>query len=169
MIYCNEPRVKKSAIYLACWCLCLGLLTLLLGCGNNPRSVEHAEVSGQVLFQGQPLPGGKVTFVAVNGGFASTATIDVNGHYRIKAPVGTVEISVTNQTLKSRGAATGSPRLKKAEAQGDQSLKGRWVQIPSQYEDPHTSGLNYTVKSGTQTHDIELLANPSSATGTPGS
>jgi hypothetical protein len=168
MISYHAPRVNKSAIYLACWCLFPGLLTVVLGCSNNPHSVDHAEVSGHVLFQGQPLPGGKVTFVAVNGGFASTGTIDVNGHYQINAPVGPVEISVTNRTLQTRGAATQSPRLKKAEAQGDQSLKGRWVKIPSQYEDPHLSGLKYTVKAGTQTHDIELTAEGPPSAGAPG-
>ncbi|HTU93793.1 MAG TPA: carboxypeptidase-like regulatory domain-containing protein [Gemmataceae bacterium] len=169
MISCLEHRVKKPVFPLACWCLSLGLLTLMVGCSKSPHSAEHADVSGKVLFQGQPLPGGKVTFVAVNGGFASTGTIDENGDYQIKAPVGAVEISVTNQTLQSRGGPMAPRRPKKAEAKKDQPTKGRWVKIPSQYGDPHTSGLSYTVKSGSQTHDIELLANPSSAAGVPGS
>jgi hypothetical protein len=145
----------------ACSCLSLGLLTLLAGCGQNPHSAEHTEVSGKVLFQGKPLPGGIVSFVAVNGGFTSTGTIDENGDYQIKAPVGDVEISVMNRMLQSsRESKWMPPRLKKADAKENQPLKGRWVEIPSHYEDPHTSGLKYTVKRGPQTHDIELSANP---------
>jgi len=87
-------------------------------------------------------------------------TIDENGDYQIKAPIGEVEISVTNRMLQPRGAVAGAaPRLGKAQA-GDQPVKGRYVQIPPQYEDPHTSGLKYTVKKGSQTHDVELSANP---------
>lgn len=145
----------------ACCCLSLGLLTLLAGCGKNPHSAEHTDVSGKVLFQGKPLPGGIVSFVAVNGGFAATGTIDENGNYQIKAPVGDVEISVMNRMLQSSsGSKRMPPRLKKAEATENQLLKGRWVKIPSHYEDPQTSGLKYTVKQGPQTHDIELSANP---------
>ena len=146
----------------ACCCLSLGLLTLLAGCDKNPHSAEHTEVSGKVLFKGKPLPGGTVSFVAVNGGFTSTGTIDENGNYQIKAPVGDVEISVMNRMLQpSRGSKGMRPaRLKKAEAKENRLLKGRWVKIPSHYEDPHTSGLKYTVKQGPQTHDIELSDNP---------
>jgi hypothetical protein len=111
-----------------------------------------------------------VTFVSVKGGFASSGTIDENGNYQIQAPVGEVEISVTNQMLKlqQRTGNKAPPKLQKAEA-NDRPVKGRWVSIPSLYEDPHTSGLKYTVTSGTQSHDIELSANPTSASLAPGS
>jgi hypothetical protein len=165
---CIEHVVEKPALRLACCCLSFGLLVLLGGCGsNNPRSAEHTKVSGQVLFQGQPLPGGRVTFVAVNGGFASSEKIDKNGNYQIPAPVGEVEIGVTNRMLKPR---TGKAPLRpqKAGAKEDQPLEGRWVSIPPHYEDPHTSGLRYMVKSGPQTHNIELSASSSPAPGASG-
>jgi hypothetical protein len=144
-----------------CCCLSLGLLTVMAGCGE-PRSAEHADVSGKVLFQGKPLPGGEVSFVAVNGGFGSIGIIDENGNYQIKAPVGEVTIGVMNRMLASRGAKA-SRLLQKTQEGGAkqrQRLKGQYVKIPSQYEDPATSGLKYTVKRGPQTHDIELSANP---------
>jgi hypothetical protein len=161
--------IFTPVFHLAGYGLSLGLLTLIAGCGKNPHSAEHAEVSGTVLFQGKPLPGGKVTFVAVNGAFASLGTIDASGHYQINAPIGAVEIGVTNRMLQSSSGPKGPTHLTKADAKENQPLKGRWVQIPSQYEDPHTSGLQYTVKAGAQIHDIELSANPSPATGAPGS
>jgi hypothetical protein len=162
------PRgIAKTVFRLARYWL-FGLLILVVGCGKNPRAAEHTEVSGQVLFQGQPLQGGRVTFVAVNGGFASSGTIDKNGNYQINAPVGEVEIGVTNRMLKPR---TGKAPLRpqKAGAKEDQPLEGRWVSIPPHYEDPHTSGLRYTVKSGPQTHSIELSASSSPAPGASGS
>src|SRR6516165_7996421 len=106
----------------ACCCLSLGLLTLLAGCDNTPHSAEHTEVSGKVLFQGKTLPGGIVSFTAVNGGFTSSGTIDENGNYQIKAPVGDMEISVMNRMLQSNRGSKGirPPPLKKAEAKEQQ-------------------------------------------------
>jgi hypothetical protein len=163
-----EGGVKKVSFRLSCGSLSFGLLFLAVACNNKPHSAEHAEVSGRVLFQGKPLPGGKVSFVAVNGGFASTGDIDENGNYQIKPPVGDVEISVTNRMLQSGYGAKAPPHPKKAGSEEARPVKGRWVNIPSSYADPRTSGLKYTVKSGSQSHDIELSANPSPAPGAPG-
>ena len=152
-----ERRVAKPVYRLACCYLSFGLLTLMVGCGKNPHEPEQAEVSGTVLFQGKPLPGGRVTFVLVKGGFESRGIIDENGNYTIKAPVGDVEIGVDNRWLAPRRGPTNKrPILKKPGAQEAQRMKGRWVNIPSSYADPHASGLKYTVKPGSQTHDIEL-------------
>ncbi len=160
-----DPRIKlgkvRAILRLTCCGLSLGLLALMVGCNPTPHSAEHAEVSGKVLFQGQPLPGGQVTFITVKGGFASNGTIDENGNYQIKAPIGEVEISITNRMLVPRGGETNAPNIpKKAEAKEGQIPKGRYVRIPTVYENAHASGLKYTVKPGPQTHDIELSANP---------
>jgi hypothetical protein len=168
MYSCLEHGNEKAVFGLACCCLSLGLLTLLVGCGDNPHSVEHAEVSGKVMFKGKPLPGGQVTFAAVKGGFASSGIIDDNGNYQIKAPVGDVQISVTNRMLRFGGAKAQAHPKKAASGEG-QLPKGKWVAIPPSYEDPQTSGLTYTVKPGPQTHDIELSANPKAAPAAPGS
>jgi hypothetical protein len=163
----NETPVRRAA----CYCLSIGLLTALAGCGSNQRSVEHVEVSGTVFFEGQPLPGGHVSFVAIKGGFGSPGIIDENGHYQIKAPVGEVEIGVSNRMLQDSGGAEGavSPREKKGKTQKGQRVKGRWINIPPGYADPHTSGLKYTVKPGSQTHDIQLTAQGPPPVGAPGS
>lgn len=149
----------QSIFRAACRCVSIGLLALMAGCGN-PHAPKEAEVSGKVLFQGKPLPGGKVTFTAVKGGFSAIGIIDENGAYQIKAPVGEVQISVTNRMLQPRTEPKGLPRLGKAQGVEKQTVKGQWVQIPEQYEDASKSGLTYTVKRGSQTHDIELLDNP---------
>ncbi len=149
-------------------CLSLGLLILLAGCGKARRGEEQGEVSGKVLFQGKPLPGGRVSFVAANGGYANSEIIDENGNYKIKAPVGDVKISVDNSMLERKRFSGGGPpkgmhrpRPPGAEAE-EKPIKGQWVKIPNEYRDPSTSGLSYTVKKGAQTHDIELSDKPPS-------
>ncbi len=154
-----NDRYAQSIIRLAGCFLSIGLLALTVGCRSS-RAPQHADVSGKVLFQGKPLPGGQITFVAVKGGFSAVGTIDENGEYQVKAPLGEVQISVTNRMLQPRGGEKTMGRLAKAQAPEGASVKGRYVQIPPQYEDPQKSGLKYTVTRGPQTHDVELSANP---------
>ena len=171
-------RIFKPALRLSCCCLSLGLLTLTAGCGRNPRSVEHADVSGKVSFQGKPLPGGRIAFVTVKGGFPSSATINEDGTYKISAPIGDVQIGVDNGMLRPMGGGKGPgkgggppkgmshPKPPGANEAKEEPVKGRFVNIPSEYADPGRSGLTFTVKPGSQTHDIELSASPPS--GAPG-
>ncbi|HEY7314101.1 MAG TPA: hypothetical protein VH643_32420 [Gemmataceae bacterium] len=165
-----ERGADKGVFRLSCGCLFFALLFLAAGCNRQPRSAAHADVSGKVLLQGQPLPGGRVTFTAVKGGFSSTGDIKEDGSYRINAPVGEVMVGVDNSMLQKtrRGAPKQQPRLRPPGAEEEHPIKGRWVNIPSQYSDPQTSGLKYTVTSGAQNHDIELAANPAPAPGAPG-
>ncbi|QJW96441.1 hypothetical protein FTUN_3998 [Frigoriglobus tundricola] len=92
--------------------------------GQPPRSVDHAEVSGKVLLQGKPVPGGQVSFVAVNGGFAASGNIDENGIYQIKAPVGEVKITVTNSMLQARKGA-GARARRRRNSSRTRSNRGR--------------------------------------------
>ena len=177
MVFYGERGIEMSFLRRACCGLSLGLLIVIAGCGGRPRSVEHAEVSGKVLFQGKPLPGGVVNFVSVNGGFASTGTIDENGNYEIKSPVGEVQIGVSNKMLRPGNTKKDGGQKKDNAAREEKSavrnvgkgvLKGRYVPIDTSYYDPASSGLTFTVKPGAQTHDIELPANTGAAPGAPG-
>jgi hypothetical protein len=155
--------IVKSIFRLVCGGLLLGLLTGMTGCTKSLHSTQHEEVSGQVLFKGKPLPGGRVTFAAIEGGFASTRPIDENGNYKINAPVGNVLISVDNRMfLPRRGAKSGQkqkqqPKRPDSQVGEEEPIKGgHYVEIPQRYANCDTSGLTYTVKPGAQTHDIEL-------------
>ena len=165
--------ISKLTSRLACCCLWCGLLTLLGGCGKSTKSVEHAEVTGKVLYEGKPLPGGQVTFVTVNGGFVSSGHIDQNGNYRINAPVGEVLIGVDNSMLRPGGGGGkggkggggnapkgGAAHPNRPDSEPENPIKGRWVNIPLIYADPQQSGLKYTVKPGSQTYDINLTNRP---------
>src|SRR5262245_36617726 len=71
----------------------------LTGCGQ-----PKGKVSGQVLFQGKPLPGGIVKFRPVNSALNPvTAQIDENGKYEAAVPAGECKISVDNRGLLSEG------------------------------------------------------------------
>lgn len=88
-------------------------------------------------------------------GFANKGVIDETGKYTINAPTGEVMISVDNRSLgQSREAA--SKGAGRPDAPPPTKLKGKYVEIPSKYYIPDTSGLTYTVTNGPQTHDILL-------------
>jgi hypothetical protein len=129
-------------------------------------------VSGKVLIDDKPLPGGEISFVTVKGGFASSGKIDENGNYKLSAPVGEVTITVNNAMLQgqaphkgAKGKGGGGPPPKelphpKQVAADVQPTKGHWVSIPSRYSNADTSELKYTVKEGPQTYDVKLSSAP---------
>jgi hypothetical protein len=153
----SQPGAERPAVRRACrqyGAFCL----LVLAAGCSGTSVDHAEVSGRVLFNGEPLPGGRVTFVATNGGFAITVNFDENGNYKIKAPVGDVQIGVDNRMLSPRFAhpPVTSEGMKKRSGAAN-PVTGTYVPIPTKYHHPDQSGLVYKVVKGAQTYDIPLV------------
>lgn len=157
-------RRFRPSVGRAWWCWLCGLLVLAAGC-NTKRQVEHVPVTGRVLYNGEPLLGGRLQFVTVQGAFASSGKIDEKGNYKIEAPVGDVMISVDNRMLQGETASHMDVMKKGAGRPGQadpEPLKGTYKQIPDKYYTPDTSGLTYTVKPGPgpQTHDIELTSSP---------
>jgi hypothetical protein len=153
--------------------LCLGSMVALAsaGCGGGAA----ATVSGKVLYKGAPLKGGNVTFVSTEGKTSISAAIKEDGSYQLaNVPVGAVKICVETESLRSqvtrsmsKGPGTsGVPPSYKAppgasEQTGykppePQDTSSRYVQIPPQYAKADTTDLTYTVKSGSQSHDVEL-------------
>jgi hypothetical protein len=176
-----NPSIVKSILRLVCGCLSLGLLIGTTGCRKSLHETQHEEVSGKVLFNGKPLPGGRVTFAAIEGGFASSQPIDENGNYKINAPIGKVLISVDNRMFQPKSAAgkrkdavqTPSPdqhpkRPGSQEVEAEPTKGRRYVRIPERYANCDTSGLTYTVQPGPQTHDIELSDKPPPTPGPAG-
>jgi hypothetical protein len=124
-----------------------------------------AEVSGRVLYGGKPLPGGRVTFVSKSGQtFSGSGNIDEKGNYKVEAPVGDVMVSVDNRMLggvpvKQKGKSgepAKKPGLKRPGSEAAQPVKGHYVQIPTKYHSPETSGLNYTIHEGSNQIEIKL-------------
>jgi hypothetical protein len=137
--------------------LLIGFVVLTAGCSGEKPPVETAEVSGQITFRGDPLPGGQVAFVTADGETVKSAIIDENGNYKIEAPVGDVKITVNNELLKERSQKMQREHiLRRPGAQQPTQLKGRYVALPTRYYTPGKTPLTYTVQKGQQTHNITM-------------
>jgi len=146
----------------------------MVGCAPS-----QVRLSGQVMFEGVPLPGGLVTFRPVDPAQNSVAAeIAGQGNYEVTLPVGEVLVSVDNSALAPRPSvlpvlppgllAEMSPEAKKAlkGAQGNGSRAsvqsgpgqggGRYVPIPERYSDADTSNIKFTVQRGVDKKDILL-------------
>lgn len=138
--------MKRSRF--ACVCLLAGLFGAV-GCGKT--EAPRAQVSGDVKYQGKPLPVGTVAFVSGTGEVVETGPIK-DGRYTVaRAPVGEVKVSVTTPPPPSAMQMRQKVEGKKME--GSVAV----VAVPSRYNDPGSSGLTYTVTGEkTQTFNINL-------------
>jgi hypothetical protein len=127
------------------------------GCGN-----PIGTVTGKVNYKGSPLKGGEVVFFGANGQSAQSE-IKEDGTYTIdKLVAGPAKICVKTSQLKPPAPGTrrfnpvpeGAPGEMKQESPEEKAK--RYVAIPEKYEDPKTSGKEYTVKSGKQEFNIDL-------------
>jgi hypothetical protein len=152
----------------------LGLLLALAaaaGCGPST-----ARVSGRVLFKGEPLPGGMVSFRPEDRRVATVSVrLDEQGRYEADLPVGMVRVCVTNLDLKPHEPPPAGTSLipeavpaevrEKLQAARPAGAKpghnaarppGRYVEIPPRYYNADTSALDFRVEKSGQEHDIPL-------------
>jgi len=135
---------------------CLAALALIApACGES--GPEMGRVSGKVTYKGQPLTKGIVAFIATDANrMNASGTITPDGTFTLHTPnfgsgaiLGDYDVAITGAEPPSEdGVLPGMAPLRKKEK--DPSV------IPKKYEDPKTSGLKETVKSGTNTIDFEL-------------
>jgi hypothetical protein len=137
----RQPKAPASASLVGLFAFALLSVS---GCGGGT-----GEISGTVRFQGQPLSSGFVTFtIASDPGNRFSATIGADGTYRIAAcPSGSARIAV--KAVVPRGGQS-PPGKEKHTGDGPPA-------IPARYANPETSGLELTVRPGSQQHDIELV------------
>jgi hypothetical protein len=126
---------------------------LALGCGGGGG---ESTVTGTVRHKGKPLGNGYVLLRFDNGNEVNgTIAIDGSGSYTVKTPfTGHAKIAV------------GSPKPadpSKTKGRGDTPVDpstlpdpAKWVSIPDKYADPDQSGKETTIKSGTNSLDIDL-------------
>lgn len=130
----------------------VGLLLsmLLAGCGG---AAATGDVSGKVLFQGKPLPSGRIAFLCEGGDKPVVTGMIKDGAYTVeKAAVGPAKVTV--ETFQSRSDVKPPPGMNPLP--GGDSPAGPYVPIPQKYRAADTSGLAYTVVKGKQTKDFEL-------------
>jgi hypothetical protein len=121
----------------------------VIGCSANKN---EGEVSGTVTYQGQPLPVGTVSFFDSSNKYLVSTAI-TKGTYAtptpLKVPIGSVKISVTTPN---------SSRVRRFKNVGDSKAGATIpvIAIPAKYGSAEQSGLNYTIKPGANTYNIEL-------------
>jgi hypothetical protein len=93
---------------------------------------------------------GTVTFLDSSNKFLASSAIS-DGKYAIKVPVlGPVKITVTTPSSSPGGRGRKVPTKSKGGAPISV------ISIPAKYGSADQSGLTYTVKSGSNTYNIEL-------------
>jgi hypothetical protein len=128
------------------------ILTLLAsGCGGGTSTI-----TGTVKYLGRPLTNGQISFIGKDGKSASS-TIGPDGKYTVtNAPTGSVTVTVlAYQTTGEAklGSFTGEAKLGSKAPKTQPSMTSA---VPPKYNDPATSGLQYTIDSGSKTIDIDL-------------
>jgi hypothetical protein len=149
---------------LAAWLAPAGLL-LLAGCGGG-----KGEINGEVTYQGEPVSLGRITFSSEVGKHPVASAYIIRGKYTIKDfPAGPVKIGIESfepprkeqldEARKGPSPAEGMKSYRKIPPELEELANGpplKYVPIPPTYANPDKSGLEYTVESGSQTHDIKL-------------
>ncbi|MEX1039943.1 MAG: hypothetical protein WDZ51_04905 [Pirellulaceae bacterium] len=129
---------------------CCGLFALsTLGCGAGDAGPERRAVTGEVRFEGKPLPAGEIRFLPVVPGQVSAALIQ-DGRYEIGhrggVPVGEARVEII---------ATGAV-ANLSQDDLDSGAGGSSITIPKKYNSD--SELQATIEQGkeTQTLDFDL-------------
>jgi hypothetical protein len=125
----------------------LAFLACLVGCS---RSSLEAEVSGVVTLDGNKIGPGMIVFAPVaSQSKPATGSIENDGSYKL-------------MTSRESGLATGTYKVAVSIREMPQNVKrgdrpplGKSL-IPEKYEEGSTSGLEYEVKPGKNTINIEL-------------
>ncbi len=119
-------------------------------------SKPTGNISGKVLYQDKPLPGGYVNFMSPGpDATVKTSAIQKDGSYSITGmPVGEAKITVQGIFAPLQPTQGGVPPA--AAGSASQAANRQTVYVPPEYGNADTSKLTYTVVSGSQPHDIEL-------------
>jgi hypothetical protein len=145
---------------------------VLAGCSSQ------GTITGKVTYQGKPLPSGTVTFVPEQGGHAVTSDIHDGVYKVLKIAPGPAKIAVSipsrpaevvsfiqkmqppSPEMKDKKPPATSPPAVSPKAVSPKSARApKAASFPTKFTDPNTSGLTYTVISGSQVFDIDLPDN----------
>lgn len=133
--------------------LLLGLVAtaglLGIGCGSRPGTI-----SGEVKYNGQPIPSGTITFLSQAGKHQVAAANIVAGKYTVKG----LEPGPAKVTVVTLPPARGGlpPTGRPIDAPSPTTLPGRYMPINKKYANPDQSGLTHDVRPGAQEKNFDL-------------
>lgn len=125
------------------WYCVVILLASAVGCGGKP-----ARVSGTVTVDGKPLDRGRVSFAPTATGQMAVGTIQNDGTYKL-------------MTNRERGLEPGEYKASIVSREMQQSddggppMQSKYL-APKKYSTTSTSGLQFSVETGSNTIDIDL-------------
>ncbi len=147
----------------------VALCLTIAGCGGPDRP-EMAPVSGVVVQDGKPVPGAEVNFRNDKAPRAATGTTDNEGKFRLTTfenfdgavlgehKVGVVKVQ-TDAAISGANADDPSAAYEAgmaAAASGNMEAIQK-SELPTNFADPETSGLKFTVtKDGPNEFEIKL-------------
>jgi hypothetical protein len=146
------------------------LVTIFLGVslGCTPPT---GKVSGQVTYQGKPVPGGAVQFLVLRKRDqqqpAGSMELDRDGKFQMELPVGEIWVGIDNREFEPTPELMAAvppggdlpPEVQKALAEAPKApakVSERWMQLPEKCYLPETSGLSFKVVKGEQSVQIDI-------------
>jgi hypothetical protein len=135
----------------------------MVGCG--PRV---GTISGEVTFQGKPVPGGLLTFRHEDDSVNSVSyELQPDGKYHIDIEVGKVMVCIDNREFEPRAATMPAMppgmnlpadvvKSMQASTKEASKVSDRWVKLPEKYYQIETSDVQIDVRGGKQTANIEF-------------
>ncbi len=153
-------------------CTCILGLAVLSGCSGGAggqRAFPTGEVSGTVMYKGNRISLGKITFIST-GGTGDFGSAGINdGYYTVQAPLGLCKIEIQVQSDENKYAVTPQQlkmiksKMKAMRDQGKnvpdeppQVTKRPIIDLPDKYKFAEKSGLEFEVKAGKQTKEWDL-------------
>lgn len=125
------------------------------------RGPAKGTLAGRVVCRGKPVVVGTIVVLAGDGKLRAVP-IEPDGSYQVAGvPQGKVQLGVISRDpakIQERYAKMTVPtdRMDNEDHSAPQPFdKKKWFPVPKQYEDPHYSGLETTLK-GQDKFDIEL-------------
>jgi hypothetical protein len=132
-------------------------LLFALGCGGSDGEEGLAPVTGQITYDGQPVPAGEIHFYPVDGQRSSSGTIEADGKYALTsyqpgdgALIGKHKVVID---AKEAGAPLPDPDTLVA---GSPPPKPPQRILPAQYYDQATTPLEADVKDEDNVIDFAI-------------
>jgi hypothetical protein len=126
------------------------MLLLTTGCSSTPAV---GSVKGKVTVNGKPLPRGLITFLSTGGNNDPFNCNIINGEYEIpELPVALAKVCIIPPTSETPPPIDQGDLMPVAVPTVVRSP----FHIPEHYQNPETSGLEFTIKKGENEYNIDI-------------